>query len=126
MHFINLFKNCVYLYYIAPSAADYIPYCCPGLEVSAGPCSGLSLRSLLSHPGHQRSQILPLNGRKGYSLSFLSCTSTSQALHSRWLAPLYGMGFHWHRIPPQGSSLTFYSSLKTVFFSRARVRSAFE
>src|SRR6218665_91958 len=42
-----------------------IPYLCPGLEVPSGPCCGLPPRSLLSHPGHQRSQIPPINGTGG-------------------------------------------------------------
>src|SRR6218665_3340836 len=41
---------------------DYVPYWCHGLEVYPGSCSGLPPRSLLSHPGHQRSQVTPLIG----------------------------------------------------------------
>ena len=33
-------------------AAAHIPVCYPSLEVSAGPSSGLLVRSLLSQPGH--------------------------------------------------------------------------
>src|SRR6218665_1096242 len=46
-------------------AVDFIPDCCPGLEVPAGSCSSLPVRSLLSHPGDQRSQFPPLNRTGG-------------------------------------------------------------
>src|SRR6218665_191610 len=43
-----------------------------GAFVSAGSCFGLPPRSLLSHPGHQRSQFTPLNGTEVTLCSFCS------------------------------------------------------
>src|SRR6218665_973064 len=56
----------------APPAADHIPYWCHGLEVYPGSCSGLPSRSLLSHPGHQRSQLTSLIGTRVTLCSFCS------------------------------------------------------
>src|SRR6218665_895505 len=55
-----------------PPAADYVPYWCHGLEVYPGSCSGLPPRSLLSNPGHQRSQFTPLIGTGVTLCSFCS------------------------------------------------------
>src|SRR6218665_2833506 len=67
---------------------DHIPYRYPGLEVPSRPCSGLPPRSLLSHPGHQRSQFPPLNGTEEYSLSILplGLLQPARLVHSRLLA----------------------------------------
>src|SRR6218665_956804 len=56
----------------APPAADHILYWCHFLEVYPGSCSGLPPRSLLSHPGHQRSQFTPLIGTGVTLCSFCS------------------------------------------------------
>ena len=75
-------------------AADHIPHCCLGLEVSPGPCTGLPLRSLLSHPWHQQ------NG--GTLCRF---------------CPYFHMaGLHWHFDCFPWFFLTVYFSLKTVLF----------
>src|SRR6218665_2928358 len=49
---------------------------------SAGPCSGLLARSLLSHPGHQRSQLSLLSLEMGYSLSLLPVLPQGTPVHS--------------------------------------------
>src|SRR6218665_3172989 len=49
-----------------------IPYWCHGLEVYPGSCAGLPPRSLLFHPGHQRSQFTPLIGIEVTLCSFCS------------------------------------------------------
>src|SRR6218665_2913646 len=61
---------CSAMYHIR--AHDHIPFWCPGLEVYPGSCSGLPPRSLLSHPGHQRSQFTPLIGTEVTLCSFCS------------------------------------------------------
>ena len=71
-----------------PPAADYVPYWCHGLEVYPGSCSGLPPRSLLSNPGHQRSQFTPLIRTGDYSLFLLLVPPQPRPVHSRWLAPL--------------------------------------
>ena len=58
-------------------------------------CSDLPARSLLSHPGHQRSQLLHFMERKS-SLSLLPILPQGRPVHSRWLALPCGMDFHWH------------------------------
>ena len=40
------------------------------------------------------SQFLPLNGT--YSLFLLPALAQARPVHSRWLAPLWGMDFLWH------------------------------
>src|SRR6218665_2606505 len=62
----------------APPAADHIPYWCHGLEGYPGSCFGLPPRSLLSHPGHQRSQFTPLIGT-GVTPCPFARSSTTQA-----------------------------------------------
>src|SRR6218665_1435242 len=110
----------------APPAADHVPYWCHGLEVYSGSCSGLPPRSLPSHPGHQRSQFTPLIGT-GLLFVLFARTSTTQARAFSVVGP-----FVWNGLPlsqrllPRILSDTFYSSLKTLLFSRARVGSASE
>ena len=65
----------------------------------------------------------------GYSLFLLLIPPQAKPVHSWWLVPLCGLGFLWHSdcSPlPRIHSDTFYSSLKTVLFSRTRVGSASE
>jgi len=107
---------------LAVLAADHIPYCCSGLEVSAGSCSGLHVppRSLLFHHGHQRSQF-PRSTERG--LVFVpfarrpTCTSTSSVWNGSPLA---------QQLLLRVLSDTFCSSTKTVLFSRVKVGSASE
>src|SRR6218665_3138290 len=110
----------------ASPAADHILYWCHGLEVYPGSCSSLPPRSLLSHPGHQRSQFTPLIGTGITLCSFCSnlhnpgpCILGGWPLCVEWASfvPL---------IAPRILSDTFYSSLKTLLFSRARVGRASE
>ena len=62
---------------------------------------------------------------RGYSLFLLLVHLQPRPVHSRWLAPLYGMGFLCRkRLLPMILSHTFYSSLKTLLYSRARIGSA--
>src|SRR6218665_1210538 len=64
---------------------------------------------------------------KGYSLFLLLVHPQPRPVHSRWLVPLCGMGFRCRkRLLPRILSDTFYSSLKTLLFSRAIVGSASE
>src|SRR6218665_3313736 len=56
----------------ASPAADHILYWCHGLELYPGSCSALPPRSLLSNPGHQRSQFTPLIGTEVTPSSFCS------------------------------------------------------
>src|SRR6218665_2538468 len=82
--------------------------------------------SLLSHPGHQRSQLPPLNGT-GVTLCFFCPYSTSQARAFSVVGPSLWNGLPLaQRMLPKVLSDTYYSSLKTVLFSRARVASASE
>ena len=71
------------------------------LEVPTGPCSGLPPRSLLSHPGHQRSQFPPINGTGVLFIPFARA-STCQARAFSVLGPSV-----WHSIGPQGCSSGF-------------------
>src|SRR6218665_2749424 len=95
-----------------PSAEDHIPHRYPGLEVSAWPCSDLPARSLLSHPGHKKSQFPPLNGT-GVLCPYFH--KTSSCILGGW--PFL---VEWTSID------TFYSSLKAVLFCHARIGSATE
>src|SRR6218665_2251087 len=58
---------------------------------------------------------------RGYSLFLLLVHPQPRPVHSRWLVPLCGMGFRCRRLLSRILSDTFYSSLKTLLFSRARV-----
>src|SRR6218665_113336 len=104
--------------------------CCSGscsvLVPWSGGVSGLPPRSLLSHPGHQRSQFTPLIGTTVTLFSFCSSPPQPRPVHSRWLAPLWNGLPLSQRLLPRILSDTFYSSLKTLLFSRARVGSASE
>ena len=64
---------------------------------------------------------------RGYSLSLLPVLQLARLVHSRWLALLCGVGFHWHCDCSNGSlrHILLYS-LKTALFSRTRVGSASE
>src|SRR6218665_1805277 len=59
----------------------HIPSHCPGLKVPTGPCSGLPPRSLLSHPGHQRSQFPPVNETGGGTLCLFCPYFNSSGLY---------------------------------------------
>src|SRR6218665_973063 len=63
---------------------------------------------------------------KGYSLFLLLVPPQPSHVHSRWLAPMCGMGFLCRKDCCRILSDTFYSSLKTLLFSRARDGSASE
>src|SRR6218665_1967069 len=67
---------------------------------------------------------------RGYSLFLLLVHPHPRPVHSRWLVPLCGGWSLWlplsQRLLPRILSDTFYSSLKTLLFSRARVGSASE
>src|SRR6218665_3852371 len=109
-----------------PPAADYVPYWCHGLEVYPGSCSGLPPRSLLSNPGHQRSQFTPLIEQRLLFVPFAR-TSTTQARAFSVIGPSVRNGLPLsQRLLPRILSDTFYSSLKTLLFSRARIGSASE
>src|SRR6218665_4114738 len=110
----------------APPAADHTPYWCPGLEVYPGSCSDLPPRSLLSHPGHQRSQFIPLIGTEVTLCFFCSylhnpgpCILSGWSLCVEWASFVA-------KIAPRILSDTFYSRLKNLLFSRARLGSASE
>src|SRR6218665_3353657 len=74
-----------------------------------------------------RQQIIQWNGGR-YSLFLLPIHPQARPVHCWWLAG----PFVWNGLPlaqrllPRVLSYTFYTSLKTVFFSRARVWSASE
>src|SRR6218665_2094265 len=109
-----------------PPGADHIPCLCPGLEVSAGSCFGLPPRSLLSHPGNQRSQFTPLNGAGVTLCSFCSyLPNPGPCILGGWPLCVEWASFG-KRLLPIILSDTFYSSLKTVLFCRARVGNATE
>src|SRR6218665_3313553 len=101
----------------ASPAADHVLYWCHGLEVYPWSCSGLPPRSLLSHPGHQRSQFTPLIGIGVTLCSFCSY------LHNPGPCILGGRPSVWNGLPlsqrllPRILSDTFYSSLKTLLSS---------
>src|SRR6218665_2094566 len=97
----------------APPAADHTPNWCPGLEVYPGSCSGLPSRSLLSHLGHQRSQFTPLIG---YSLFLFLVHPQPRPVHSRWLAPLCGMGFLFRKDCSPGFFLTHFTLASKLFY----------
>src|SRR6218665_2455297 len=69
---VTAYRTCLMYSTGSPPAADHIPYWCPGLEVYPGSCSSLPPRSLLSNPGHQRSQFTPLIGTGVTLCSFCS------------------------------------------------------
>src|SRR6218665_196870 len=65
------------------------------LEVSAGSCSVLPLRSLLSNPGHQKSQFPPLNETGVTLCSFCPYFhKPGPCILGGW--PSVWNGFHWH------------------------------
>src|SRR6218665_1279663 len=101
----------------APPAADHIPYWCHGLEGYLGSCSALPPRSLLSHLGHQRSQFTPLIGTGvSYSLFLLLVPPQPRPVHSRWLAPLCGMGVLCCNDCSPGFFLTHSTLASKLFF----------
>src|SRR6218665_422225 len=88
------------------------------------PCSGLPPRSLLSHPGYQRSQFPPIVGTGVLFVPFAH-TSTRQARAFSVVGPSVWNGLPLAlRLLPMVHYDAFYSSLKTTLFSRARVGSA--
>src|SRR6218665_2350403 len=90
----------------------------PGLDVPSGSCSGLPQRTLLSHPGLQRLQFPSIYGMGGYSLSLFPALQLARLVHSRWLAPLFLMGFHWHCDCSPGFTLTHSAlALKLLFLA---------
>src|SRR6218665_2446572 len=86
-------------------------------------------------PGYLRDFYYPTLGTRGCSslrsmercVLFVSLPvlNLARLVHSRCLAPLFGMGFHW-RLLLRVHSDAFYSSLKTALFSHARVGSSSE
>src|SRR6218665_1218721 len=46
---------------------------------------------------------------QGYSLSLLPVLQLTRLAHSQWLAPLFGMGFHWRCDCSPGFTLTHSS-----------------
>src|SRR6218665_2373675 len=81
----------------------------------------------LCHPTRAPEVVVHSDHRnRGYSLFLLLVRPQPRPVHSRWLAPLCGMGFRCRKDCSPGFFLTFYSSLKTLLFSRARVGSASE
>src|SRR6218665_2480860 len=102
----------------APPAADHVPYWCHGLEAYPGSCSGLPPRSLPSHPSSLRSS------EQGLLFVPFARTSTTQARAFSVVGPSVWNGLPLsQRLLPRILSDTFYSSLKTLLFSRARVGS---
>src|SRR6218665_1837628 len=100
--------------------------CSSKLEVYTGSCSGLPPRSLPSHPGHQRLQFTPIIGT-GVTLCFF-CSyihNPGPCILGGWSLCVEWLPFS-QRLLPRILSDTFYSSLKTLLFSRARVGSASE
>src|SRR6218665_4038127 len=71
------------------------PYWCPGLEVYPRSCSSLPPRSLLSHPGHQRSQFTPLIGTGVTLCSFCSYLHNTGRAFSVVGPSVWYMGFLW-------------------------------
>src|SRR6218665_1849119 len=96
------------LHWLPLPAVDHIPDCCPGLEVSARPCTSLPARSLLSHPKQQRSQLPPINGTGvvGYSSSILLVLPQDRTVHSVWNGLTLAL-----QLLARGQSDIFYSSL---------------
>src|SRR6218665_1546892 len=77
-------------------------------------------------PRHQRSQCTPLIGT-GFLFAPFARTSTTQARAFSVVGPSVWNGLPLsQRLLPRILSDTFYSSLKTLLFSRARVGSASE
>src|SRR6218665_1910700 len=103
------------LHWLPTSVADHIPYWCPSLEVYPGSCSGLPPRSVLSHPGHQRSQFTPLIGT---GISFCSFCSYHHnpcpCILGGW--PLCEIGFLWRNDCSPGFSLTHSTLASKLFF----------
>src|SRR6218665_2700068 len=108
----------------APPAADHVPYWCHGLEVYPGSCSGLPPRSLPSHPRSRGCSSLRSSEQRLLFVPFAR-TSTTQARAFSVVGPSVWNGLPLsQRLLPRILSDTFYSSLKTLLFSRARVGSA--
>jgi len=56
---------------------------------------------------------------------FARILQLARLVHSRWLAPLFGMVLHWHRdCSPAGFTLTHSTLALKLLFSRASVGSA--
>src|SRR6218665_3952496 len=55
---------------------------------------------------------------EGYSLSLLPVLQLARLVHSRWLAHLFGMGFHWHCDCSPGFTLMHSTlALKLLFLA---------
>src|SRR6218665_1556596 len=104
--------------------SDHIPYWCPCLEVSAGSCSGLPPRALLSHPGTKgRSSLCSMERWLLFVPFARRPTSTNQAHAFSVVGPSVrrpiGLPLAQRLLPCRVLSDTFYSSLNTVLFSRS-------
>jgi len=96
-----------------------------GIPWSGGVCVALlqriPARSLLFHPGHQRSQFPPFN-KTGAPFVCFSRTSTIQTRSFSVVGPSVWNGLPLaQRLLPIVHSDTFYSSLTTVHFNRAGI-----
>jgi len=90
------------------------------------PCSDIPARSLLSHPGNQRSQFPRLCGTGDLFAPF-ACTSTRLTRAFSLVGPSVWNGLTLtQRLLPRVHSGAFYSSLKTVLCSRTGIGSASE
>src|SRR6218665_2507962 len=122
----------------------YLPTClmyCTGCPSSSGSCSVLMPWSggvswVLLRPTSEIFAIPPratevavhsAHWNRGYFLFLLLVPLQPRPVHSRWLAPLCGMGFFWRNDCSPGFFLTHSSPVSKLFlFSCARVGSASE
>ena len=72
-------------------------------------------RSLLSHPGHRRSQFTPLIGTE-VTFFLLLVPPQPRPMHSWWLVPLCGMGFLCRNDCSPGFLLTHSTLVSKLFF----------
>src|SRR6218665_1463367 len=89
-------------------------YWCHCQEAYPGSCSGLSPRSLLSHPGHQRSQFTSLIGT-GVTLCSFSRTSTTRARALSVIGPSVWNGLPLSQRLPPGFFLTHFTLASKLF-----------
>src|SRR6218665_140963 len=73
----------------------------------------------------KRSPFTPLTGTE-VTLFLLLISPQPRPVHSRWLSPLCGMGFHCRKDCSPGFFLTHSTLASKLFSSRARVGSASE
>src|SRR6218665_90468 len=81
----------------------------------SGPCPDPPTRSLLSHPGHQKLQFTSINGT-GTLRSSCPYFNSPRCVHSRWLAPRFGMGFRWHCDRSPRLTLTHSTTVLKLLF----------